>query len=202
MRVERDGWMRISGPPSPTLLRMGGRKMARLALALILAVPAAGCFQPMYGDSSLVRTAGLDNRLAGVEVMPINTPNGTALARVGVGVRNDLIYDLTGGGYASAPTHRLNIQLSSTHLQVIVDVNTARPEVQNYGINATYTLTDIATGKTVVSGQTFSRVSYDIPGQQQRFAGARALRDAENRAAKVIADNIKSRLASYFIAGT
>jgi hypothetical protein len=28
------------------------------------------------------------------------------------------------------------------------------------------------------------------------------LRDAETRAAKVIADNVRSRLASYFIAGT
>ena len=74
--------------------------------------------------------------------------------------------------------------------------------MQNFGINATYTLTDLATGKTVVTGQTFSRVSYNIPGQQQRFAGARGRRDAENRAAKVIADNIKSRLASYFVAGT
>jgi len=58
------------------------------------------------------------------------------------------------------------------------------------------------TGKKVVTGQTFSRVSYDIPGQQQRFAGDRGLRDAENRAAKVIAENIRSRLASYFAAGT
>ena len=53
-----------------------------------------------------------------------------------------------------------------------------------------------------MTGQTFARVSYDIPGQQQRFARIRGLRDAENRAAKVIADNIKSRLASYFVAGT
>jgi hypothetical protein len=28
------------------------------------------------------------------------------------------------------------------------------------------------------------------------------LRDAESRAAKVIADNIRARLSSYFIAGT
>ena len=42
----------------------------------------------------------------------------------------------------------------------------------------------------MVTGQTFARVSYDIPGQQQRFARVRGLRDAENRAAKVIADNI------------
>ena len=57
------------------------------------------------------------------------------------------------------------------------------------------------TGKPVVSGQTFARVSYDNPGQAQRFANARGQRDAENRAAKVISDNIKSRLASYFAAG-
>ena len=85
---------------------------------------------------------------------------------------------------------------------MIVDINTARPDVQQYGINVTYTLVEIATGKPVVSGPTFARVSYDNPGQEQRFAHARGLRDAENRAAKVIADNIKSRLASYFVAGT
>jgi len=184
----------MSWPETPVLTRV----LAIFALAGL----TAGCFQPLYGDSSVVATAGLDNKLSGVDVVPINTPNGTPIARVGVGVRNELIYDLTGGGNPTLPTHRLTIQLSSTQLQVIVDVNTARPEVQNYGINATYTLTDVATGKIVVTGQTFTRVSYDIPGQQQRFAGARALRDAENRASKVIADNIKSRLASYFVAGT
>jgi LPS-assembly lipoprotein len=87
-------------------------------------------------------------------------------------------------------------------LQVIVDINTARPDIQNYGIDAKYSLVDTRTGKTVVSGQTFSRVSYNIPGQQQRFAGTRGLRDAEDRAAKVIADNIHSRLASFFVAGS
>ena len=133
---------------------------------------------------------------------PANAPNGTRLARVGVEVRNELMYDLTGGGPPAAPTHRLNIRLTATNLQVIVDINTARPDVENYGLNATYTLTDIATGKQVVTATTFSRVSYDIPGQQQRFARARGLRDAEDRAAKVIADNIRSRLASYFVAGT
>jgi LPS-assembly lipoprotein len=65
-----------------------------------------------------------------------------------------------------------------------------------------YSVAEIGTGKVVVTGQTFARVSYDIPGQEQRFARVRGLRDAELRAAKVIADNIRSRLASYFIAGT
>jgi len=181
-------------PETPCLLRV----VAALALAGL----TAGCFQPLYGDPSVVHTAGLDTKLASVQVAPIDTPNGTRLARVGVTVRNQLMYDVTGGGAAAAPNYKLDIKLSSRQLQVIVDINTARPDIQNYGIDATYTLTDLRTGKEVIKGQTFSRVSYNIPGQQQRFAGERGLRDAEDRAAKVIAENIHARLASYFVAGT
>jgi LPS-assembly lipoprotein len=112
------------------------------------------------------------------------------------------MYQLTGGGQQAAPTHRLDIHLSSREIKVIVDISTARPDVENFGIDAKYQLIDLRTGKPVVSGQTFSRVSYNIPGQEQRFAGTRGLRDAEDRAAKVIADNIHSRLASFFVAGS
>ncbi len=176
-------------------------RLTRLLLALTLAGLTAGCFQPLYGDKA-VGGSGIVEKLSAVEVAPIDSPNGTRLARVGVEVRNGLIYELTGGGTAAPTNYRLDIKLASTNLQVIVDINTARPEIQNYGIDAIYTLVDVTTGKPVIKGATFSRVSYDIPGQQQRFAGDRALRDAENRAAKVIAENIRSRLASYFTAGT
>ncbi len=180
-------------------------RLPGLLLVLALAAPLGGCFEPMYGSATVVPTAGLGNRLSGVEVAPLdqaNVPNGTRLARVGTSIRNDLMFDLTGGGPSAAPTHRLEIKLTSTLNEIVVDINTNRPDVENYGINATYILTDLATGKKVVTATTFSRVSYNIPGQEQRFAGARGLRDAEDRAAKVIADNIKSRLASYFVAGT
>jgi len=170
---------------------------------LALAGLTAGCFQPLYAEHPTpVGSAGLTGQLSAVDVAPIDTPSGSRIARVSVGVRNELIYDLTGGSGGISPTHRLDVKLTATQLQVIVDINTARPDIENYGIDATYTLTELATGKTVVRGQTFSRVSYNIPGQQQRFAGDRGLRDAENRAAKVIAENIRSRLASYFVAGT
>jgi LPS-assembly lipoprotein len=172
-----------------------------MAAAIALAGLTAGCFQPLYADRT-VGGAGLNNKLAAVTVEPINTPNGTRLARVSNDVRNELLYKLTGGGPSAAAAYRLVIHLTASQLNVIVDVTTARPDVQNYGIDATYQLIDIATGKPVVDGQSFSRVSYNIPGQQQRFAGQRGLRDAENRAAKVIAENIRNRLASYFVAGT
>jgi len=180
-------------------------RLTRLLIIIGLAGSCAGCFTPLYGSNSPLGSADVGGRLSAVEVAPIdpaNAPNGSRLARVGVGVRNELMYELTGGGPAAAPTHRLVIRLTSTTTEVVVDVNTARPDVENYGINAVFTLTDLATGKKVVDGITFSRVSYNIPGQEQRFAGARGLRDAEDRAAKVIAENIRSRLASYFVAGS
>jgi len=178
------------------------RTVARLLLVTGLAGLTAGCFQPMYGDSRVVPTAGLTDKLGAVDVLPITPPKGTRLARVGVEVRNDLIFNLTGGGPAQTAAYELKVQLSSTQQQVIVDINSGRPDIQEYSVNASYTLTDIGTGKTVVSGSTFGRVSYNIPGQQQRFAGERGLRDAENRAAGVVADNIRTRLASFFVAGT
>lgn len=178
-------------------------RFARFLGALALAGLTAGCFQPLYAERPTPSGgASLVGQLSSVDVSPIDTPGGSRLSRVSVGVRNELIYDLTGGNGGVSPTHRLDVKLAATQLQVIVDINTARPDVNNYGIDATYTLTELATGKTVVKGQTFSRVSYNIPGQEQRFAGDRGLRDAENRAAKVIAENIRSRLSSYFVAGS
>jgi LPS-assembly lipoprotein len=178
-------------------------RFARVFLALGLAGLTAGCFQPLYAERTTpVGISGVSDRLSGVDVATIDAPSGSRLARVSVGVRNELIYDLTGGAGGAPPTHRLNVRLNATQLQIIVDINTARPDINNYGIDAIYTLTDMATGKPVAKGQTFARVSYNIPGQQQRFAGERGLRDAEDRAAKEIAESIRNRLASYFAAGT
>lgn len=177
-------------------------KAARIALVFLCAGLVGGCFQPLYGQRSATGGTPIAAQLAAVEVQPIDAANGTPEARLGVEVRNALIYDLTGGSGGTSPTHRLKIQIYPSRQQVIVDTTTARPDVENYGIDATYTLVETATGKVVLTGRTFSRVSYDIPGQQQRFARQRGLRDAENRAASVIAENIKSRLASFFVTGS
>jgi LPS-assembly lipoprotein len=174
---------------------------ARLAGALALAGLLGGCFEPLYGERSLAGGPGLRTRMSSVDVSTIDAPNGTPLARIANEIRNDLIFDLQGGSGGSTPTHSLKINMTTSNQQVIVDITTARADVQQFGINASYTLVEKATGKPVVTGQTFARVSYDNPGQAQRFSNARGQRDAENRAAKQISSNIRSRLASYFSAG-
>jgi LPS-assembly lipoprotein len=179
------------------------RIVLRLIAVAGLGGLTAGCFQPLYGDPKVVPTAGLDDKLALVDVAAIDAPSGSRIARVGVEVRNALLFDITKGGPVGAEKrYRLNVRLTANQQQVIVDINSARPDIQNYGIEAAYSLTEIATNKPVFHTTTFARVSYNIPGQQQRFAGERGLRDAETRAARVIADNIRARLASFFVAGT
>jgi LPS-assembly lipoprotein len=177
-------------------------RMLRSAAALALAAMLAGCFQPLYGDRSLDGSPTLRDSLSAIEIMPIPAPKASDEERLAVEIRNALIFDFNGGGSPAPPTHRLKVSLSSTRASIIVDINTSRPDVENYGLNAAFSLTEIATGKVVVTGSTFARVSYDVPGQQQRFARLRGLRDAESRAAKVISENVRARLASYFVAGT
>jgi LPS-assembly lipoprotein len=161
----------------------------------------AGCFQPMYAERN-DGTPGLREKLMGVELPPVEKPTGSRDARIGVEVRNALAFKLYGQATGMPPTHRLVIRFGTSRSSLMVDPNTALPSSENYGVDAQFNLVEIATNKSVMTGTTFSRVSYDIPGYLQRFARQRALRDAEDRAAHEIAENIQTRIASYFVAGT
>jgi len=182
-------------------MRLGVR-LIRLAAPLAAAGLLAGCFQPLYGEHTVGGGPSIKAAMGSVDVAQIPASSGTPEARIAVDVRNALLFRLNGDSKPVAPAYRLNIRMSSTRLTVIVDLTSARPELENYGLNVTYDLVDAKTGKVLLNDVTFASVSYDIPGQQQRFARARGLRDAENRAGQVIAEHIKNRLASYFVAGT
>ena len=177
------------------------RIAARLAVVAALAALTAGCFQPMYAEHT-DGTPDLREKLLGVEVPPVDKPNGSREARIGVEIRNALAFKLYGNATGMPPTHRLVLKFTTTRSSLMVDPNTALPTGENYGIDAQYTLIEIASNKSVLNGSTFARVSYDMPGSYQRFARSRAFRDAEDRAAQLIADNIQTRLASFFVAGT
>jgi LPS-assembly lipoprotein len=177
------------------------RIAARLLAVAALAALTAGCFQPMYAEHT-DGTPALREKLMGVELPPIDKPNASREARVGVEIRNALAFKLYGTATGMPPTHRLVIRFTASRSSLMVDPNTALPTSENYGIDAQYNLIEIASNKSVMTGSTFSRVSYDMPGSLQRFARTRAFRDAEDRAAQEIAEHIQTRLASFFVAGT
>ena len=182
--------------------RAASRFLFRLAGVLLAGGLVAGCFQPLYGERSLTGGPVLREALAGVQIAQVDAPAGTALARLAVEMRNELSFLLTGGAGNTPPTHRLVITMSTGGSSLIVDPSTARPEFEIVSVDAYFRMLEAATGKEVINGQATARVSYDIPGQQQRFTMLRGQRDAQSRAAKVVAEQIRTRLASYFAAGT
>jgi LPS-assembly lipoprotein len=177
------------------------RIAARLLAVAVLAALTAGCFQPMYAEHA-DGTPGLREKLLGVEVPPINKPKASREARLEVEIRNALAFKLYGNATGTSPTHRLVLKFTTSRTSLIIDPSTGLPSNEDYGIDLQYNLIEIATDKSVMTGTTFSRVSYDIPGSYQRFARARAFRDAEDRACQEVADRIQTRLASFFYAGT
>jgi LPS-assembly lipoprotein len=176
---------------------------ARLLVVAALSALTAGCFQPMYAAHT-DGTPALREKLLGVDLPPVSDKaNGSRDARLGVEIRNALAFKLYGAATGMPPTHKLVIRFTTTRSSLMLNPLTALPSSENYGIDAQYNLIEIVSNKSVMTGTTFSRVSYDMPGQQmQRFGRQRAFRDAEDRAAQEIAENIQTRLAAFFVAGT
>jgi len=175
---------------------------ARVAVVLAAAGVAAGCWQPLYGARPGPGGEGVQDKFAAVDIPPIAAPKGTPTERVAIGLRNALQFDLHNGGNPAPAIYTLKVSVGSTQFTAYIDPTTGRPDSQIQLVFASYQLIELATGKMVLNDTTWVHVDYDIPGSQQRFAGQRARRDAEDRAMQVGADIIRNRLASYFVAGT
>jgi len=178
------------------------RHVVQLATILGMGALTAGCFEPLYGNRPVVSTESVQDKFAAIEVRPITAPKGTPTERVAVGVFNALQYNRHNGGSGAPPLYRLNVQVGSSQFVAVTNPTSGRPDAQVEVVTASFQLTEIASGKTVLSDSTSSHVDYDIPGSQQRFAAQRARRDAEDRAMTVVGEAIRNRLASYFVAGT
>ncbi len=180
------------------------RQLVRLAVVLALGALTGACFQPLYGNQTISGGDSVRDKLGAIEIANVQTAVGLGSpdARLAVALRNELISDLNGGANPISPTHRLQITLGSAITTVIVDVSSGRPDSQVEAVNVSFTLTEIATQKVVLQTSTFARASFDIPGSAQRFAQQRAWRNAEDRAVQQVAQSIRNRLASFFVAGT
>jgi len=199
---------RSAGGGGPVLIGGGqktgiSRRVASIAVVLGLGALSAACFQPLYGRGGLAEGDSVRDKFGAIEITDIAARKGTPASRVAVALRNALVSDLNGGANPTAPLYRLNIGNLSAGKGVLgIDVATGNADSELEQISVTFTLTEIATNKVVLSDSSFATASLDIPGSVQIFAEQRAARNAEDRATEVLAQNIKNRLASYFVAGT
>ncbi|HEX5777560.1 MAG TPA: LPS assembly lipoprotein LptE [Xanthobacteraceae bacterium] len=176
--------------------RKSGNSRGLLLTAALLAATLAGCqFQPMYAETPLQGSGpSLNQALRDVDVAFIG-------GRIGNELRNDLIYELTGGqGNREGAPYRLTLVANVSAFSPVIDPQSGRSAAQMIAFDITYKLHDVVQDRIVLTETAIARVSIDTAGQL--FANMRAKRDAENRAAKVAADQIRARLASYFLTRT
>jgi len=168
-------------------------KLRRQALSLLalagLAVISACTVRPLYSTAGLETGSVASNRLASVIVKPATT-------RVGLEVRNHLIF-LLNGGAAEPASAAYSIETSvgsvSSAAATVQRTRDSEPTAGTVTVSSNYSITDNKTGIVVASGRRSMAASYDIPAQE--FAALRALRDAENRAARELAELLRIAIA-------
>lgn len=109
---------------------------------------------------------------------------------------NELSFRLTGGGDAPKPAYRLRYTLTKSEQAISIERTIDTPAAYLLYLTVSFVLSDIDTGRTLMMGSTFATASYDF--SDQRFANQRALINAEDRAAKVMAGDVATRLAAFF----
>lgn len=163
--------------------------IALVALAVVAGFGLSACgFQPLYGSGT---TAANGTRLAEVMASVDITP---IPGRVGQKLRNELIFANTGGNYAPETRYKLRIAIRERVVDQLVQI-TGDAKGQVYQLEASFKLINAADGKIIHTGAAISRAPYNR--YQEIFANVRARRDAENRAARTVADSIKTQLAAY-----
>ncbi len=171
-----------SAKPEPGMIRtiFAGAAVAGLAIGL------AGCIQPLYGPTA--GGSSVASELQAVKIEPIPE-------RLGHYVENELIFAFNGTGSSPAPKYRLIVTLQERMTTPVVNTFTGHAEAGDVNIDAQYKLLPIAgDGQPIASGNVTQFVVYDR--STQRLSNVRAARDAEIRNAKVLADQIRTRIAA------
>lgn len=158
--------------------------LTRFAGIALLATALGGCLQPVHAPGIGGQASQVSGQLAEVVVDRIE-------GYLGYQLQSELNFLLTGG---RAPTrsgrYLLKVKTQQTAASSIIDASTGRAQIATLQIEAVYVLVDQQQGgKIRLSGKTFASASFDR--SQMRFATVRAERDAEEKAAKSLAERLR-----------
>lgn len=159
--------------------------LAALAVSGLTACSDGSGFRPLYGAAGI--GAAADQKLAQVEV-------STIPGRVGQRIRNEMIFQTTGGGEAVPSAYTLDIAIRESVTSTLVRVDgDARSQI--YNLDATFKLIRKSDKAVVLTGTSFGRSGFER--NSSIFSNVRARDDAENRAASTVGQDLKSRLAAF-----
>jgi LPS-assembly lipoprotein len=170
------------------------RKGVRLAVvAGFLSLGVSGCgFHPMYGTSAN-GGADLVETMKRVQVANIG-------GRTGQRLRNELLFGTTDGGQQLSPAYRLDVAMRESVRNSLV-TGIGSPTGQILQLDAEFRLVRLSDQETVFKGASSSEAAYDLAGVTgiagSTYGDTRARIDAENRAARMLADTLKTRVAAF-----
>lgn len=173
---------------SPVSLSRG---MAVAALVASAMVVSACTVRPLYSDAPITPGSSVSTSatLRSIAVKPVDT-------RYAQEVRNHLIFGFNGGaGQPASPVYSLALGVTAvkTSAAIVQRVTEDEPSAGTMTLTSSYVLTEIKTGKVVARGKRTISSSYDIP--RQGYAALRAEKDAQDRAARELAELLQLSIA-------
>jgi LPS-assembly lipoprotein len=157
----------------------------RFIFALLPALLLAGCLHPLYGTSG--EGAQVAEDLKAIEVAPISV-------RLGHYLGDELIFALNGTGSHVPAKYRLVVTPAEGVSTPLIDTVTGIVTAATVTVSANYVLTPIDGGPPIARGKAFVAASYDRTAN--RYSDMRAGRDAEQRDARTLADQIRTQFAA------
>jgi len=175
--------------------KIGGRPFkaaAALVMAGLFGIGAGGCgFHPLYGPTASGADLSQVMKTVAVATIP---------SRPGQRLRNELICGTTGGGEALSPVYRLDVVLRETTRNALV-TQAGLSTGAVVQLDAEFRLVRIKDNAVVFKGYGTAQAPYDLVGTTgiagSTYSDVRAGINAEDRAARSLADTIKTRLAAY-----
>ena len=163
------------------------RFLCLLTLSCQLVLTGCG-FQPLY----MKTTTNVTEELQKVKVAVIPNRNGQIL-------RNHLIDRLSTRNPSVVPAYQLKVSLAekSDNLAFRRDHTPRHTRIR---ITATYRLIDLDSGKVIVTGNTSQIASYSLGATAEfgSFSSEVASHTIRERALRIIAEDVRVKLASYF----
>ena len=159
--------------------------IAPVFLAASLALSGCG-FHPLYGDSG--GAGSVEAALTGIDVAPQTT-------RAGQLVRNEILSGIAPAS-AGGGARVLDFTAEEKETPAVVSFNSGNAQ-NRYILNVAYVLKTRG-GRVLTRGKTFSEVSYTVT--RQPAADMQARIRASETAARVAAEDIRTRLAAWLAA--
>ncbi|WP_417692257.1 hypothetical protein [Roseibium sp.] len=181
-----------------TSLSTALRPALGLATCLLLGAGLAACqVRPLLSTVSQTSAAtGLvQDQLAAIEIDTISASYDVDKDAQRE-LYNELSFLFERGAGSPEKLYRLKILMDLNVAEVGVEQLADVPAAYTLTVNTTFVLENKQSETTMMTGKSFATASYDF--SNQRFANIRAKRDARQRAARVIANDIQARIAGYF----